>query len=88
VETFCVGLPSHGDGEDSRKDRRSIQVAEIHRHGHGVTAGLAERRREYLDDPECQGDFGNFTGAVDEHRLFGMLIHAASLPSCDNGGPC
>ena len=35
------------------------RVAEIHRHRHGVAAGLAERRREDLDDPEAERDFRN-----------------------------
>jgi len=48
--------------DEQRQEKRGAEeVAPIQRHGDGVAAGLAERRRRDLDDPEHQRDFGNFT---------------------------
>jgi hypothetical protein len=35
-------------------------VAQIHRHGHGITARFAQGRRDDLDDPESESDLGQF----------------------------
>ena len=84
LRLICGG---HGDGEDRRKDRGADQVAEIHRHGHGVAAGLAERRREDLDDPEYQRDFRNLGWVLDERRLFGNIDSCCFTSIFKDGGP-
>ncbi|MGY3353444.1 hypothetical protein ACVWZK_000107 [Bradyrhizobium sp. GM0.4] len=78
VKLLRAHLRGDAGGEDRRKDRRSSQIAEIHRHRHGVAAGLAERRREYLDDPKSQGDFWNLARWLSVDRAFVVLIHASS----------
>jgi len=71
-------LAADGSDEKRQEDARADRVTEIERHRHGVAAGLAERRRRDLDDPEDQGDLGDFarsrvgTGHRAHRRLFGQ----------------
>jgi len=86
MESLGADLRGHGNGEHRRKDRRSGQVAEVHRHRHRIAAGLAEGGCEYLDDPESQGDFRNLARALGVDPVFAVLIHAASLSLDADGG--
>ena len=50
-------LPACQDDEKSGGYGGTQQVAHIHRHGDRVAAGLAQRSRGNLDDPEGKGNF-------------------------------
>jgi hypothetical protein len=86
MEAPRTHLRGDGGGENRCKDRRPDQIAEIHRHRHGVAAGLAESRRKDLDDPETQRDLWNLAGLFAGDQLIVILIHAVSLPPGGDGG--
>jgi hypothetical protein len=57
--------------ERHKKQERSSQISPVERHGHGIAAGLAQRRCGDFYDPENERDLGNFA-----ERIFGGSIHA------------
>jgi hypothetical protein len=67
----CLGgnLRDDRDHKNADEDKAADRVPEIQRHGSGIAAGFAERRREDLDGPEYQRDFRNLASFV-------ALIHA------------
>ena len=52
------------------------RVAEVHRHRHRVAAGLAERRRHDLDDPEPERDLRNLAEALCHANIFLVPFNA------------
>jgi len=53
-------LDAHQDDQGQQENGAPGQVAQVHGHGDGVAAGLAESGRENFDDPKAQRDFWNF----------------------------
>jgi hypothetical protein len=60
VEFLGSDLSGDQRNKDCRKDHGADEIAEIQRHRDGVAAGLAERGRGDLDDPEAERDFRDF----------------------------
>ena len=56
VEALRGNLGVHGDGEDRRAD----SVIQVHGHRDRDAARLAQGGDEDLDDPEEEGDLGDF----------------------------
>ena len=67
MELSHYDLGDHGRNEHAHEYARADQISAVvsifvrvqHRHGHGVAAGLADRCRDDLDDPEAERDFRN-----------------------------
>lgn len=59
IEFLRPNLQDDQHKQEREEQRRSGEVSPIQCHGHGIAAGLAQRRRRDLDDPEDQCDFGN-----------------------------
>jgi hypothetical protein len=60
VEFLGSDLSGDQRNKDCRKDRGADEISEIQRHRDGVAAGLAERGRGDLNDPEAERDFRDF----------------------------
>ena len=56
---FCPELREDGNPEEAEENHRAERIAEFHRHGQSIAAGLAKRGGSNLDDPERQSDFRN-----------------------------
>ena len=56
-------------GQHGHEDAGPGQIAQLHRHGDGVTRRLTQGGGQDLDDPEAEGDGGNL--AQDVTLLFG-----------------
>jgi hypothetical protein len=65
-------LRDHQRNQQGEKDECADQIAPIERHGDGIAAGLAERRRRDLDHPERERDLRNLA----QHRLARRMSHA------------
>jgi hypothetical protein len=59
MKGFRSDLSRHRDREQGEENDGAESVAQVHRHGKGISARLAQRRGGHLDDPKGQDDFGN-----------------------------
>ncbi len=57
---LCFYLRDDRGDKKDRKNGRANEIAEVHRHRHGVAAGFTQGGRENFDNPENQRDFWHF----------------------------
>jgi hypothetical protein len=60
VKSLRGNLNNDCDDENCRENYRANEIPKIHRHGHCVSGGLAQRSGSDLDDPEDDGYLWNF----------------------------
>jgi hypothetical protein len=69
------------------KEERSGQISPIQRHGHGIAAGLAQRRCGDFYYPENERDLGDFAqrifGNFDAHDFYSFDLSAGKGRRCD-----
>jgi hypothetical protein len=78
VARICAGTST--SQEQNGEDGGAEQVAEMQGHREGIAAGLAQGGGGDLDDPEAQGDLGDFAGGG-----WPVGIHAKRSPSAAVG---
>jgi hypothetical protein len=75
---FSPNLCDDQHDEQADEESGALKITPAERHGDGVAAGLAQRRRGDLDDPEDEGDFGDLA----QRFLFQCVIHWRVRPCC------
>jgi hypothetical protein len=72
MEFCCLDLRDHGGQEDCRENAGADQIAEVHGHRNGITAGFAQRGGGNLDEPEAKRHFWDFGQSVFSGGFHGL----------------
>src|ERR1700730_3247873 len=57
-------LGADGNDKDRGEDRGADQIAKVQGHRDSISTGFAQRRCQYLDDPEPERDGWNFAQSI------------------------
>jgi hypothetical protein len=82
MEFLCKDLRDDQHDKQAEEQGGAGEIAPVERHGDGVAAGLAQRRRGDLDDPEAKGNFGDLAQSVSCMGFRPTFLAKIVLPGC------